>query len=161
MHTYGPDHVQAALEDLGLDIKIKIFEQPTSTAQEAADAVGTELGSIVKSLCFTIKGEPIVVLTSGDKMVDTKKLAGMHEVGRKKVKIASPELTIEETGYAPGGVAPVGHSLDLPIFIDEKLGRFETVYAAAGSDNSIFPIPFETLVSVTGGQIADVVVEDS
>jgi len=161
MSTNGPDHVQAALEDLGLDIDIRIFDQPTSTAQEAADAIGTELGSIVKSLCFTIKGEPLVVLTSGDKMVDTRKLAQMYEVGRKKVKIASPELTIEATGYAPGGVAPVGHPLDLPILIDRTLGRFDVLYAAAGSDNSIFPITFATLVTVTSGQIADVVVEDS
>lgn len=160
MEPYGPEHVQAELEKLGLgDINIMIFEQSTKTAQQAADAIGTELGSIVKSLCFTVLDEPVVVLTAGDQRVDDRKIAQLYEVGRKKVRIASAEVTLKNTGYAPGGVAPIGHRKPMTIYIDETLGRFDTVYAAAGTATSIFPIGYETLVTVTGGKEIDVVRE--
>ena len=86
MKQRTPDDVQAVLDDLGLGIKITIFDEPTSTAPEAAAAIGTELGTIVKSLCFTVNGEPVVVLTAGDMRVDDRKIAALYEVGRKKVK---------------------------------------------------------------------------
>ena len=77
-------------------------------------------------------------------------------MGRKKVQIADAETTIARTGYAPGGVPPVGHRTALPVLIDESLSRFEVVYAAAGSAKAIFAVPHETLVEVTGGRVADV-----
>ncbi len=150
------EDVQAALAAAGLDIRIHVFEAPTATAQQAADAVGTTLGSIVKSLCFMIAGKPVLVLTAGDRLVDDRKLGALYGVGRKKVRISDPDTTERVTGFAPGGVSPVGHVEKLPIVIDSTLQRFETVYAAAGSPNAIFPIPLVTLVKITGGQIADV-----
>jgi Cys-tRNA(Pro) deacylase len=152
-----PGDVQAALDVLGLGITVQIFETSTATAQQAADSIGTSLGSIVKSLCFTVDGRPVVVLTAGDKRVDERKLGALYGVGRKKVRIADEATTIAATGYAPGGVPPLGHVAELPIIIDETLSRFETVYAAAGSPNAIFPVAFETLVEVSGGQVADIV----
>jgi Cys-tRNA(Pro) deacylase len=150
-----PAHFQATLDSLGLDIRVQTFETSTATAETAAASVGTTLGSIVKSLCFLVDGKPVVVLTAGDQKVDDRKLGALYGVGRKKVKIASAEETIRVTGYAPGGVPPIGHATTLPIWIDQTLGRFETVYAAAGSPSSIFPIAFSKLVAVTGGQVAD------
>jgi len=151
-----PLDVAKAIAELGLDIEIQTFGDSTRTAPEAAAAIGTELGSIIKSLCFTIDGEPVVVLAAGDHLVDDRKLAAHFSVGRKKVRIADEATTIASTGYAPGGVPPVGHVTELPILIDESLGRFEIVYGAAGSANSIFPIPFTTLVEVTEGKLVDV-----
>src|SRR5574341_1099689 len=113
--------VQTALTALGLDIQIHTFETPTATAQQAAAAIGTALGSIVKSLCFLIEGQPVLVLTAGDRVVDDRKLAALHNVGRKKVRMADAAATIEATGYAPGGVPPVGHGKSLPILIDDSL----------------------------------------
>lgn len=159
MTQLTPEDVQAALDELGLDIKVQAFEASTRTAPEAAAAIGTELGTIVKSLCFLVDGEPVVVLTAGDKRVDDRKVAALYEVGRKKVKIADAEATIEATGYAPGGVPPVGHVQEIPILIDSSLGRYDLVYAAAGSPHAIFPIPFDTLVEATGGQVLDLVKE--
>mgnify|MGYP005847335499 CR=1 FL=1 len=83
------------------------------------------------------------------------------ELGRKKVKLADAETTVEATGYEPGGVPPVGHVRPLPVLIDSTLGRYEVVYAAAGSPNAIFPIRFETLVGVTAGLVEDIVREDA
>lgn len=159
MQARTPDDVQAALDALGLDIQVQLFETSTATSQEAADSIGTSLGSIAKSLCFLVGGQPVVVIASGDQRVDDRKLGALHEVSRKKVKIANPDATIEATGYAPGGVPPVGHVNSLPVYIDQTLSRFELVYAAAGSPNAIFPIPYATLVEVTGGQVVDIAKE--
>jgi prolyl-tRNA editing enzyme YbaK/EbsC (Cys-tRNA(Pro) deacylase) len=151
-----PEHVQAALDALGLDIRVQAFDASTATSQEAADAIGAELGSIVKSLCFFIDGAPVIVLGSGDQRMDERKLGALRGVGRKKVKMATAEQSIDFTGYAPGGVPPVGHRAKLLIYIDDMLARYEIVYAAAGSPNAIFPIPFKTLVRVTGGEVVDI-----
>ncbi len=160
MEPLTPDHVQAALGALGLNIRVQIFDASTATSQQAADAIGTELGSIVKSLCFFIDNEPVIVLGSGDQRMDERKLGALRGVSRKKVKMATAEQSIEVTGYAPGGVPPVGHRHKLPIYIDDMLARYEMVYAAAGSPNAIFPIPFKTLVQITGGSVVDVARKD-
>lgn len=159
MEQRSPADVQAALRNLGLKVEVRTFANSTRTAPEAAAAIGTELGSIVKSLCFMVEGNPVLVLAAGDRLVDDRKLGALYNTGRKKVKIADFETTVRITGYAPGGVPPVGHAQPLPIVIDSSLGRYEVVYAAAGSPNSIFPVPFETLVEITGGRVEDVAKE--
>lgn len=149
--------VQAALDQLGLGIQIRLFDSSTATSQQAADNIGCELGQIVKSLCFIIDGQPIVVLASGDQRVDDRKLAEFYGVGRKKVKIASAEECVAIYGYEPGGVPPVGHRTPgLPIYIDDSLQRYVMLYAAGGAHNAIFPITLAQLTAATGGTIADV-----
>ena len=103
-----------------------------------------------------VAGQPVLVLAAGDQRVDTRKLAQMYEVGRKKVKLTDPETTIEVTGYAPGGVPPLGLATDIPVYIDQTLGRFDLIYGAAGAPNAIFPVPFNVLVEATGGQVVDI-----
>lgn len=147
--------VQAALDALGLEIRVRRFEVPTSTAEEAAVAVGCDLGAIVKSLCFEVDGRPILTLVAGDHQVDTKALRRIFGVSKRKVRIASPALVEEATGFAVGGVPPLGHVHPLPILIDRSLSRFETVYAAAGNASSLFPIRYATLIEVTGGEVHD------
>ncbi len=154
-----PEHVQAALDALGLGIRIQFFESSTATSPQAAEAAGCELGAIAKSLCFVVDGHPVIVVASGDQRVDTRKLAALYGVGRKKVKMADAETTIALTGYAPGGVPPLGHSQPLPVLIDRLLGRYETVWAAAGAPNAIFPIAYQKLVEITGGQVVDIAEE--
>jgi Cys-tRNA(Pro) deacylase len=147
--------VQAALDMLGLEIRVRRFEMPTSTAEEAAAAVGCDLGAIVKSLCFEVDGRPVLVLVAGDRQVDSKALRRIFDVSKRKVRIASPALVEEATGYAVGGVPPVGHPHPLPILIDRSLSRFETVYAAAGTPSSLFPIGYAKLVEATSGEEHD------
>ena len=96
-----------------------------------------------------------------DRLVDDRKLAAIFETSRKKVKIADADTTIRVTGFAPGGVAPVGHPEKIPIYVDASLARFETVYAAAGSANAIFPIQLSALVEITDGILADVTRDQS
>ena len=156
MQPLTTDDVRAALNTLLPGTEITLYDDSTATSQQAADAIGCELGQIVKSLAFIINGTPILVLASGDQFVDDRKLAAMFDVGRKKVKTAKPDQCIEYYGYAPGGVPPVGHREKLPTYIDDSLGRYETVYAAAGAHNAIFPIPYADLVRITAGIVADV-----
>ncbi|MCI0708555.1 MAG: YbaK/EbsC family protein [Chloroflexi bacterium] len=147
--------VQNALDALNLNIRVQEFNTSTATAQEAADSIGTELGSIVKSLMFMVNGEPIIALVSGDMKADQRKLADFFGVGKKKVKIAKYDECVELAGYEPGGVPPLGHRTPVPVYIDEKLSRFATVYAAGGSPHHIFPIAYAKLVEITGGKVID------
>jgi prolyl-tRNA editing enzyme YbaK/EbsC (Cys-tRNA(Pro) deacylase) len=154
----GPERVQAALKAAGLDVSVVKLQDSARTAKLAADAIGAELGSIVKSLVFLADGEPVLVLVAGDRRGDPAKLKRL--LGARRVMIANAERVRRETGFSIGGVPPVGHLRPLPTWIDDSLARFETVYAAAGHPHAVFPIPFEKLVSITRGQVADVT-EDS
>jgi prolyl-tRNA editing enzyme YbaK/EbsC (Cys-tRNA(Pro) deacylase) len=150
----GPARVQAALEAAGLDITVVRLEKSARTAQLAAEALGTTLGSIVKSLVFLADGEPILVLVAGDRRADPAKLKQL--MGSRRVMIANAERVQRETGFSIGGVPPVGHLRPLPTWIDKSLDRFETVYAAAGHPRVVFPIALEALVRITAGRMADV-----
>jgi Cys-tRNA(Pro) deacylase len=149
----GPQRVQAALRELGVEIETLELDASTRTAQQAADAVGVELGSIVKSLVFLADGKPVVVLVAGDRRADPAKLKAL--LGTRRVMIANAEQVRQATGYAIGGVPPLGHKTTLPVWIDRSLGRFETVYAAAGGPRAIFPIGYSKLVELTAGYTAD------
>lgn len=151
-----PEHVQAVLTSAGLDIPIIACEESTRTAQQAAEVLGTELGSIVKSLVLLADGEPVLVLVAGDRRADLSKLKRM--LGARRLVIPDAERVRQETGFDVGSVPPVGHHRRLPTWIDASLGRFETVYAAGGSPHAVFPIAFETLVRLTNGRVADVTI---
>lgn len=148
------DHVRNALTDLGLPAELKEFDASTHTAQDAADAVGCELGQIVKTLFFLADGRPTLVLVAGDRQADTALLAQIVGVGRKKLKMGSPEQVLQFTGYPVGGVAPVGTPEKCDVIIDESLQRFQTVWAAAGSPNAVFQAGTDELVNATSGQLA-------
>ncbi len=115
--------VQAALDKLGLDIRVQRFEAPTSTAPEAAAAIGCDLGAIVKSLCFLIDGRPVMVLAAGDRQVGQRALRQILGVSKRQVKIADPGTVLACTGFAVGGVPPLGHTRPLPTLIDRSLSR--------------------------------------
>lgn len=150
----GPERVQIALEAAGLGVSVVRLQESARTAQLAADALDTALGSIVKSLLFLADGEPVLVLVAGDRRADPVKLKKLLDA--RRVMIADAERVRSETGFSIGGVPPVGHQRSLPTWIDASLGRFETVYAAAGHPQAVFPIAFEELVRITDGHVADV-----
>jgi prolyl-tRNA editing enzyme YbaK/EbsC (Cys-tRNA(Pro) deacylase) len=145
--------VEAALQAAGLDIDVIQLAESARTAQLAAKALSTPLGSIVKSLVFLADGEPVLVLVSGDRRASPEKLKGLLRA--RRVMIADAAQVRSETGYSIGGVPPVGHQNPLPVWVDVSLSRFETVHAAAGHHRAVFPIAFEALLRVTGGQAAD------
>jgi Cys-tRNA(Pro) deacylase len=154
MKGKGPVRVQAALEAVGLDVNIVRLQESARTAQLAADALDAALGSIVKSLVFLADEEPVLVLVAGDRRADPAKLKKLLKA--RRVMIADAGRVRSETGFSVGGVPPIGHRRPLPTWIDASLRRFETVYAAAGHPHAVFPIPFESLVRITDGHVADV-----
>ena len=159
MQAMGVDDVTAALKALALDTAVFAFDSSTATSQQAAENVGCQLGQIVKSLGFMIsKTTPMLVLVSGDQTIDDRKLGAQLGVSRKRVRMMTAQQCLEILGYAPGGVPPIAHrSEGISVYLDSSLKRYETVYAAAGSANAIFPISLAKLQKVTGGAFADLV----
>lgn len=145
--------VAAALQAKGVATRILEFPQGTRTAQDAAEAVGTTVGQIVKSLVFLAAGHPVLVLVSGANRVDVHKLA--RAVGVARVEKAGAEAVREATGFTIGGVPPVGHARPLPVYIDQDLLQYDAVYAAAGTPNAVFAIGPRLLQQITAGRVAD------
>jgi len=151
------DRVRDYFAQRGLAIQVKELEASTRTAQLAADAVGSSLGSIVKSLIFiTADDRTVLALVAGDQRADAEKIA--HWVGATNVSMANGNQVRNRTAYAIGGVPPVAHTTPLETLIDQTLLRFETVWAAAGAPNALFAIEMKTLLELTQGRVADIVV---
>jgi prolyl-tRNA editing enzyme YbaK/EbsC (Cys-tRNA(Pro) deacylase) len=127
----------------------------TRTAAEAAAALGCDVGAIASSLVFAADGEPLLVVTSGGHRVDTEHVAGLIGVGR--IKRADADMVRNATGYAIGGVAPVGHPAPLRTLVDVALAGYDVVWAAAGHSHAVFPTTFDELVRITGGTAVEVV----
>lgn len=145
--------VHDALTAHGLEPRIREFPSSTRTAAEAAAAIGTTVERIVKSLVFTAGARTIVVLASGANRVDTERLGAL--VG-ERVERATAERVRQETGFAIGGVPPLGFPRPLPVYIDRDLLQYDEVWAAAGTPHSVFPITPAELVRVSGGQVVDI-----
>ncbi|HEX7251664.1 MAG TPA: YbaK/EbsC family protein [Thermoanaerobaculia bacterium] len=132
----------------------RVVELPSSTrtAPDAAKAVGCQVEQIAKSLVFRgLKtGRPILVIASGSNRVDEQKLATF--IG-EPVRPAEPDFVRERTGFAIGGVPPVGHSERIPTFLDEDLFRLEEIWAAGGTPQAVFKIRFADLVAIAGGRV--------
>lgn len=153
MVSAATDRVREALAVYGVPCEVMEFPQGTRSATDAARAIGTTLGQIVKSLVFLADGKPILVLASGRNRVDTGKLSRVSRASR--IERADADRVRAETGFAVGGVPPVGHTTALPTFVDVDLLAYETVYAAAGTPTAIFPIAPSALVQVTAGRTVD------
>lgn len=135
------------LEKFGMKDRIRIFDQSSATVELAALAVGCEPARIAKTMSF-LKGEqPVLILTAGDARVDNKKYkAHFHQ----KAKMIPWEEVEGYIGHAPGGVCPFGIKEGIPVYLDESLKRFETVYPAAGSANSAVGLNLEELERCSG-----------
>jgi prolyl-tRNA editing enzyme YbaK/EbsC (Cys-tRNA(Pro) deacylase) len=136
--------LQDDLHELGLGVEIRELSDSTRTAQEAADAVGVDVGQIVKSLVFVDEGGPLLCLCAGDRRVDTAKL-GEH------VRQARGDEVREATGFAIGGVPPLGHDPPVRTVVDASLRRFATVWCAGGTPHAVFPVGTEALISAIPG----------
>ena len=141
--------VQEALRALGLSDDVRELDDSTRTAVEAAATVGVELGAIVKSLVFrrAATGDAVVVLVSGDNRADESLVSSA--LG-EAVERADADFVRAATGYAIGGVPPVGHESPLRTLMDADLLRFEVVWAAAGTPRAVFPVPPADLARAIG-----------
>lgn len=149
------DRVKGVLQGLGVPVQVQELPHSTRTAVEAAEAVGSSVDQIVKSLVFiTPAGQPVLILTSGSNQVNEEQVAKL--VG-EKIKFADAATVREQTGFAIGGVSPYGLKKEIPIYIDRDLLQHELVWAAAGSSHAVFSIPPQDLVDTTQGKVISVV----
>ena len=146
--------VREALALLGARGEVRALADSARTAQEAADALGIEVGQIASSLIFLADGQPILVIASGGHRVDTMTLATILEVS--EMKKANADEVRKATGFAIGGVAPVGHPHPLRTIVDIALSRFDEVWAAGGHPHYVFPTSYDELLRITAGAAAEV-----
>ena len=136
------------------NLSVVELENSAKTALDAANSLNCEVGAIVKSLLIKIENDFLLCLVSGDKRCSLNKLKKISE--KKNVRMASAEEVKSQTGYTIGGVSPVGHINDIPIFVDNSLSRFKDIFAAAGHPNAIFKINYEKLIQITKGDVKDI-----
>ncbi len=147
--------VQQALQALGFALEVVELPDSTRTAAEAAQAVGCQVGQIVKSLVFKAKRSqrPVLVVASGANRVNEKAIEALigEPLGR-----ADADFVRQRTGFAIGGVPPVGHSERLETFIDEDLLQHAEIWAAAGTPNAVFRLTPGDLARMTGGRVVKI-----
>lgn len=143
---------EAWLADSGVGISVKQFPAGTRTAVDAANAIGCEVGQIVKSLVFVAAGRPVVALVSGENRLDERRLAS---VAGEPVAKADAETARVATGYSIGGVPPFGHATEIRVFMDRDLLGHGVVWAAAGRPDSVFEMSPERLLELSQAVVAD------
>jgi prolyl-tRNA editing enzyme YbaK/EbsC (Cys-tRNA(Pro) deacylase) len=145
----------------GVELDVTVFDASTHTAAEAAAQVGAELGQIVKSLVFVSDRsgdvEPILCLVAGQNRVDLARLAAV--TGEPTIRRASAREANDLTGFVIGGIPPIGHPRPIRVVMDPDLGRYPTVWAAAGTPSAVFPVPPATLRALANAHVAPIAQE--
>jgi prolyl-tRNA editing enzyme YbaK/EbsC (Cys-tRNA(Pro) deacylase) len=146
--------VTRILAERGAVGEVRHLDDSARTAAQAAAQLGVEPAQIANSLVFSADGDPLLVMASGGHRVDTAKVARL--VGAERVDRADPDFVRTHTGFAIGGVAPVGHPEPLRTLVDSHLATYDEVWAAAGHPHAVFPTTHDELLALTGGEPADV-----
>lgn len=141
------------LSENRIEAEVVVLDESTRTSRMAADALGCDVAQIAKSIVFVDGGAAAVVVISGDKRVDTRRLSRL--LGHK-VSMADADSVRERTGYVIGGVPPFPHNDGVRVLLDASLGRFEDVWAAAGTPNSVMRIRVEALRRILGTEFVEV-----
>ena len=146
--------VQEFMARFDSNLKVLSLNTTARTAKDAAKSLNCDIGAIVKSLVFRADGTFLICLVAGDKRCSLNKLKKV--ISKKDVCMANADEVKTHTGFSIGGVAPIAHLKKLNIFIDQSLGKFESVFAAAGHPNSIFKIKYNQLVQMTKGEVKEI-----
>jgi prolyl-tRNA editing enzyme YbaK/EbsC (Cys-tRNA(Pro) deacylase) len=157
----GVQRVMAVLAEIGHPHEPLMLDDAARTAQQAADALGVELGQIAKSIIFKRKPDEVAVLViaSGDRRVDEKKVQALVCAPGQKLGRADADFVKAKTGFSIGGVSPVAHAQAPVTLIDETLFRFDVVWAAAGHPHGVFRLAPADLETLTGAPVASVTVD--
>jgi Cys-tRNA(Pro) deacylase len=148
MATRGEREVREFFEAAGVRKEIRRFDDSTHNSELAARTLGVEIGQIAKTILMMVDEAPVVVVISGDRRVDLKKVRAVR--GGRKARLAGPEDVAAHTGFAVGAVSPVALPSGIPIYLDRSLRRFGTVYPAAGETNNMFVSSPQELLALTG-----------
>jgi prolyl-tRNA editing enzyme YbaK/EbsC (Cys-tRNA(Pro) deacylase) len=152
------ENLQAYIDANRIGAVILPLKRSTATVPQAAAALGVKTDQIIKSLVFQADGQPLLVINNGLARVDHRKLAGCLGVGRKRVKLADPQWTLEMTGYAVGSMPPFGHRWKLRTLVDRAIADLEVVYAGGGGPDTMMKLSAGELLRVTGAELHDLAV---
>ena len=155
MHPRAEEFTERARAEHGFEVDVHEFPEGTKTATDAAEAVGCDVAQIASGIVMNAGGL-VVVVTSGANRVDEGKLGTLRDIPRDEVEMADAGEIKKMLGWAIGGVPPFCHETDVPVYVDETLTRFDTVWAAAGTPEAVFPIAPPRLLELTGAETADV-----
>ena len=154
MYKRQVKRAEKSIKEFDPSLKIVCLEQTARTAQDAATALGCNVGAIVKSLLFSAGDDFVLCLVSGDKRCSLNRLKKFLD--EKDVSMANPDDVKKITGYTIGGVSPVGRLSKLKIYVDTNLKRYKNIFAAAGHPNCVFEIEFIQLIKLTNGQMKEI-----
>ena len=147
--------VSQKLKDFDKSLKVIVLDSSARTAQDAANSLNAEVGSIIKSLFLRTKNSFLLCLVAGDRRCSLNKIKKI--LGEKDVSMGNADQVKQVTGFTIGGVSPVGHLNPIKIYIDQSLSRFENIFGAAGHPNCVFKINFIDLQKITSGKVMDIV----
>jgi len=156
MHERAREFAECARERHGFDPAVEEFPDGTRTAAEAADAIGCPVAAIASGIVLRAGTGLVVVVTSGANHVDEVEVATLEDVAADDVSMADPDAVRETLGWSIGGVPPFCHDTAVPVYVDESLLQFESVWAAAGTPEAVFPIAPDELLAITGAEAVDV-----
>ncbi len=159
MEARGADQVRAFFEAAGIAKEIHTFDESTHNSELAAKSLGVAVGQIAKTILLLVDDGPVVVVISGDRRVDFRKVKALR--GGRRVRLAGPEDVTARTGFKVGAVSPVALPEGIPVYLDASLRRYETVYPAAGETNNMFATTPAELLALSGGCEADLARSDA
>ena len=147
--------VSQKLKEFDEALKVIVLDSSARTAQDAANSLNAEVGSIIKSLFLRTKNSFLLCLVAGDRRCSLNKIKKI--LGEKDVSMGHADQVKQVTGFTIGGVSPIGHLNPIKIYIDQSLSRFENIFGAAGHPNCVFKINFIDLQKITSGEVMDIV----
>lgn len=156
MHQRAAEFAERAADDYDVHIDVQEFPEGTKTAADAAEAIGCSVAQIASSLAFTVDDDLVVVVTSGANRVDETKLATLVGADPGTVEMADADRIKDTLGWSIGGVPPFCHDSDVPVYMDETLGEYDEVWAAAGTPAAVFPIDPDRIVEIADADVVDV-----
>ncbi len=156
MHPRAAEFTERAREELGFEVEVREFPEGTRTAEDAAEAIGCDVAQIASSIAMEAD-VLVVVVTSGANRVSEQRLADLRGADPDGIRLTEADEIKETLGWSIGGVPPFLHDTEVPVYLDETLTRFETVWAAAGTPEAVFPVSPERVRELSGATVVRVV----
>lgn len=150
-----PNDLHSFMKEHDIEGEIVHLDVPTPTVEAAAQAVGTHPDQIVKSVLFTVRDDRVLAIACGTQLIERRVIAGLCNVGRKRVRLANAKIVLETTGYPVGTVPPFGHPQPIQTLIDPQVLEHREVYAGGGAHNALLRLKSQDILRITGAEIID------
>jgi prolyl-tRNA editing enzyme YbaK/EbsC (Cys-tRNA(Pro) deacylase) len=151
----GVDELRHYMQAHSILCETLYLSVPTPTVETAAHAVGTSVDQIIKSILFMVDGQPVLAIACGLAAINRRAIADLYAVGKKRVKLASPETVLEISGYEVGAMPPFGHRQLLATLIDRRVLNFTDAYAGGGAENALLHLNPQDILRVTRAKVLD------